>query len=247
MVNDVIRNLTVLDANHPAFPHPDQALMEPDGLLAVGGNLHSDTLIRAYQQGVFPWYEQRQPILWWSPAKRAVIYPNQFHISRSLAKTLRRGEYEVTTDRACAEVIRACAIRTPGDGTWITPAMISAYNSLFEIGVVHSVECWMEGKLAGGLYGVITGGVFSGESMFSRRTDASKIALAHLTHAMALAGFKLIDCQIGNQHLYSLGAALIERHEFLKALQSYRSVEMDWPVEAISARINFGDKDNQLS
>lgn len=220
------------------FPDPRQALSEPDGLLAVGGNLHSDTLIKAYSSGIFPWYEEGQPPLWWSPNPRAVIFPDRLHISKSLRKKLRAGGYEISTDRAFSEVIRACAgQRRHSDGTWITAAMIQAYTGLFERGIAHSVECWMDGQLVGGLYGVATGGVFCGESMFSRRPDASKIALAHLAGALNDSGFALIDCQIGNDHLFSLGAILIDRGEFLDLLQDNLESKIIWPGENISAKL----------
>ncbi len=233
--------LSLLDPDKVVFPNPRQALSEPDGLLAAGGNLHPDTLIKAYSLGIFPWYEQSQPLLWWSPNPRAVIFPDQLHISKSLRKTLRANRYKISTDRAFREVIRACAgKRHYSDGTWITEAMIQAYINLFERGVAHSVECWIDGQLAGGLYGVATGGVFCGESMFSWRPNASKIALAHLVRALHDKGFALIDCQVGNEHLFSLGAVMIDRGEFLDLLQSNTESKIIWPVENISAKLFTG-------
>ncbi|HAD10031.1 MAG TPA: leucyl/phenylalanyl-tRNA--protein transferase [Porticoccaceae bacterium] len=228
----------VLDPDRVQFPDPRQALEEPDGLLAAGGNLNLDTLIAAYRAGIFPWYEQNQPILWWSPDPRAVIYPDQIHISRSLRKILRQGRYKVTTDTAFAQVIRACAQRQdPEQGTWITAAMIKAYCHLHEQGYAHSVECWMEGELAGGLYGVAVGAVFCGESMFSHRANASKIALVHLAGALQQAGFVLIDCQVGNEHLFSMGATMIERNAFLDALGQHATTRINWPESGISASV----------
>jgi leucyl/phenylalanyl-tRNA--protein transferase len=233
--------LILLDPDHVIFPDPRQALSEPDGLLAVGGNLRPDTLIKAYSSGIFPWYEQGQPLLWWSPNPRAVVSPEQLHISKSLRKTLRAGRYEISTDRAFSEVIRACAgQRHYSEGTWITEAMIQAYIGLFELGIAHSVECWIDGQLAGGLYGVAVGGVFCGESMFSLRPNASKIALAHLARALNDSGFALIDCQVGNDHLFSLGAVMIDRDEFLDLLQNNVESKIIWPGKNISAKLFTG-------
>ncbi len=237
-MNESLGELTLLDANEVVFPDPAQALSEPDGLLAAGGNLKPETLVRAYRSGIFPWYEEHQPVLWWSPNPRAVIFPDQLHISKSLRKTLRAGRYEITTDRAFPQVIGACSgQRHYSEGTWITRAMIEAYTQLFNRGIAHSVECWMDGELAGGLYGVAVGGVFCGESMFSQRSNASKIALAHLTKALHNSGFSLIDCQVGNDHLFSLGAVLIDRSEFLALLKTHRDTKIIWPEETISARL----------
>jgi leucyl/phenylalanyl-tRNA--protein transferase len=228
----------VLDPKFPQFPSPELALVEPDGLLALGGNLSPDTLVHAYRCGIFPWYEQHQPILWWSPGQRAVIYPDQIHLSRSLCKTLRRGNYEITTDQAFSEVIDRCSTRSDsGETSWITNEMIAAYTRLFDLGIAHSIECWMDGELAGGLYGVQTGQIFCGESMFSRRRDGSKIALAHLANTMKKRGFGLIDCQIGNPHLYSLGAVLIDRTVFLEILERGAGSKISWPADYISAKL----------
>lgn len=207
-------------------------------MLAGGGNLKPATLLKAYRTGIFPWYESHQPILWWSPNPRAVIYPDQVHLSRSLRKALRRGNYQITTDQTFAEVISGCARRgKPECGTWITADMAYAYARLHEAGFAHSVECWMDGELAGGLYGVAVGRIFCGESMFSRRADASKIAFAHLARGLQHAGFSLIDCQLGNDHLYSLGAVLIDRDRFLDLLKHNTESVSQWPGQQISARV----------
>lgn len=236
--------LPFLDPVRVQFPDPRGALEEPNGLLAAGGNLNPETLIDAYRSGIFPWYEQDQPILWWSPAPRAVMYPDRIHISRSLRKTLRQGHYNITTDTAFAEVISACAQRgAPDQGTWITADMINAYCRLHQLGYAHSVECWMDGELAGGLYGVAVGAVFCGESMFSRRTDASKIALVHLASSLREAGFVLIDCQVGNAHLFSLGATMIEREDFLNILGEQADARINWPESRISASL-FADQNS---
>ncbi len=236
-----LEDLMILAPDQVTFPDPNLACSEPNGLLAAGGNLRPDTLIKAYRAGIFPWYEHNQPLLWWSPDPRAVIYPDHLHISKSLRKTLRAGRYEVSTDRAFEAVIHACAAkRNTADGTWITEAMISAYTELFERGIAHSVECWMGGQLAGGLYGIAAGGVFCGESMFSWRPDTSKIALAHLAKALHLSGFSLIDCQIGNDHLFTLGAVMIDRTEFLDILHSHVESKITWPIEYLSKSLYTG-------
>ncbi|RLA43295.1 MAG: leucyl/phenylalanyl-tRNA--protein transferase [Gammaproteobacteria bacterium] len=235
---DSVDELAVLDTHQPIFPDPRQALVEPNGLLAVGGNLEPETLIKAYRAGIFPWFERHQPILWWSPNPRAVIYPEQLHLSRSLRKILRRGDYEVTTDCAFTEVIQACSARgNKEEGTWITDEMIAAYSRLFDRGVAHSVEYWHDGALAGGLYGIAAGRVFCGESMFSQSPNASKIALAHLANALQHSGFLLIDCQIGNDHLASLGAVSIDREQFLDLLNNNIEARISWPAKEISAKL----------
>jgi len=238
-------DLPLLDPQHPVFPNPATALGYPDGLLAAGGNLSVDTLLSAYRQGIFPWYEQGQPILWWSPNPRAVIVPEQIHISKSLAKTLRRGGYHITTDLAFEAVITACAQPRPehedrpGENhTWISPEMIAAYLRLFEAGHAHSVEYWLDGQLCGGLYGLAIGNVFCGESMFSRASNASKIAFSHLAKGLAEAGFALIDCQIENDHLNSLGAQALPREDFIASLKRAASTTIDWPARLISTKVN---------
>lgn len=201
------------------FPDPIYALEEPNGLLAVGGDLSPARLLNAYRQGIFPWYSDGQPILWWSPDPRAVLYPDEFRTSRSLRKRLRQRPFRVTFDSAFAEVIEACsAPRSGADGTWITTEMKQAYLQLYRIGFAHSVECWDGEELVGGLYGVSMGKVFFGESMFSRRSDASKIGFAHLIEQLKAWGFALIDCQVHSGHLASLGAEDVPREQFLELL-----------------------------
>jgi leucyl/phenylalanyl-tRNA--protein transferase len=202
------------------FPNPEHALEEPDGLLAVGGNLSPRRLLRAYRNGIFPWYSVGQPILWWSPNPRTVLFPQCLKISRSLHKTLRRGNYSVTLDSAFARVVQHCSEPRPEQpGTWITPAMSAAYKRLYQLGYAHSVETWHHGKLVGGLYGVAIGRVFYGESMFSRMSDASKVALVALCDQLQRWEFPLIDCQMHTAHLISLGAEDMPRQVFLTLLR----------------------------
>jgi leucyl/phenylalanyl-tRNA--protein transferase len=203
-----------------AFPPLSEALTEPNGLIAAGGGLSSARLIDAYRQGIFPWFSPGQPILWWSPDPRMVIIPQDLKVSRSLDRTLRNRAYEVRADANFDAVIRACAQPRAADGgTWISADMIAAYHTLHELGVAHSIETWIDGKLAGGLYGVALGRMFYGESMFTRATDASKIALVHLARQLARWQFGLIDCQMHTPHLASLGAHEIPRADFMRKLQ----------------------------
>lgn len=203
-----------------SFPDAQQADDSIGGLFAVGGDLSPKRLLAAYRAGIFPWFDDDQaPVLWWSPDPRAVLVPGEMRISRSLAKRLRNGGFEVSFDRAFAEVVKGCASEREGQsGTWITPAMGVAYGRLHEMGYAHSLEVWREGHLVGGLYGLSIGAFFFGESMFSRAADASKVALAHLSEQLKRWRFQLIDCQIPNQHLGSLGVKSIPRAEFLAAL-----------------------------
>ena len=199
------------DSPPDTFPDIESALVEPNGLLAIGGDLSPERLLCAYRQGIFPWYSEGQPILWWSPDPRVVLFPSRLKISKSLHKLLKQNPFEITLDRDFAAVVEGCAGPRPDqDGTWINSAMIEAYLRLHRLGHAHSVECWREGSLAGGLYGVAVGGVFFGESMFSAVSNASKVALAHLCGV----GFELIDCQIPNAHLHRLGAELVPRKAF---------------------------------
>ena len=199
------------DAPDDSFPPLERALREPNGLLAVGGDLSVSRLLHAYKSGIFPWYSDGQPILWWSPHPRAIIIPAALRISRRLQRTLRRAPFEITTNTAFEAVVEACSMPRPGrPETWITPAMKAAYTNLHTVGAARSVECWQDGRLAGGIYGVSIGRVFFGESMFTWVRDASKIAMVHLCKL----GYELIDCQIPNPHLTSLGATLIPRDEF---------------------------------
>lgn len=204
------------------FPPLEQALREPNGLLAAGGDLSPDRLIRAYRHGCFPWFQEGQPILWWSPDPRMILLPTELHISRSLRKTQRRGHFEVSFDRNFAAVIQGCAgSRNHSDGTWITPAMQAAYLELHRRGIAHSVEVWQDGQLVGGLYGLAIGRLFFGESMFSRTTDASKIGFITMVEQLRDCGFALIDCQMHTRHLASLGAREIPRREFSAYLARY--------------------------
>jgi len=204
-----------------AFPPVAQALDEPNGLLAIGGDLSVDTLLNAYRQGIFPWYSPGQPILWWSPDPRAVLLPQEVHVSRSLAKRLRNGGFELSYDRDFAAVIDACAAPRDTDaGTWITAEMRSAYLALHARGHAHSIECRRDGQLCGGLYGVAIGSMFFGESMFSRASDSSKIALVTLCHWLQEWGYGLVDCQVHTEHLASLGARDMPREEFVTRLRT---------------------------
>ncbi|QKT02361.1 leucyl/phenylalanyl-tRNA--protein transferase [Ectothiorhodospiraceae bacterium 2226] len=217
-----MQQLRWLDPHHDAaFPDVSYALREPDGLLALGGDLHPERLLRAYRQGIFPWYSAGQPIMWWSPDPRAVLLPGELRVSRSLRKALRRGDYRVTLDTAFEQVVQACAApRGDGLGTWITAEMAAAYARLHALGYAHSIEVWRDEELIGGLYGVALGRVFFGESMFSRARDGSKIALVYLVRQLARWGFELIDCQVRSEHLDSLGARCIPREAFAKWLGS---------------------------
>lgn len=217
-----------------SFPDPSRALAEPSGLLAAGGDLTPERLIAAYRAGIFPWFDDGDPILWWSPDPRAVITPGSLRVSSSLARTLRRGRYRVTCDLAFDAVVEGCAAPRPGGrGTWIVPAMRVAYGRLHREGVARSVECWDDQGLAGGIYGVAVGGVFCGESMFSRRTDASKVALVALLRMLARRGGRALDCQLMNPHLESLGARPVPRAEFLALLRAERDRALagGWAIE----------------
>ena len=203
-----------LSPNDP-FPPLESALHEPNGLLAAGGDLSPQRLIAAYTHGIFPWFNIGEPILWWSPDPRMVLLPANLKVSRSLHKALKRRNYEIRVDMAFRQVMEACAAPRDGHvGTWISPPMIAAYTELHRLGLAHSVETWMEGKLAGGLYGIALGRMFYGESMFSQESDASKIAFVHLVKQLGRWSFGMIDCQMKTTHLASLGAGEIPRAEF---------------------------------
>jgi leucyl/phenylalanyl-tRNA--protein transferase len=203
-----------------SFPPVEQALRSPNGLLAAGGDLSATRLLEAYRHGIFPWFSEGEPILWWSPDPRMVLFPCEFKLSHSLRKTLRSGRYEVRTDSAFEQVMHACAAPREGaNGTWIHEEMIAAYCELHRMGYAHSVETWMNGELVGGLYGMSLGRMFYGESMFSCKTDASKIALAHLCAQLERWHFGMIDCQMNTPHLSSLGAREVPRKEFIARLQ----------------------------
>jgi leucyl/phenylalanyl-tRNA--protein transferase len=201
------------------FPPPERALIDPNGLLAAGGSLNSARILDAYRRGIFPWSSAGQPLLWWSPDPRMVLYVDELRVSRSLRKRIRSGFFDIRFDTACAEVIAACAEpREDQDGTWITDEMRAAYLELHRLGFVHSVESWRGNRLVGGLYGLALGRVFFGESMFAREADASKVALVHLVAHLARTGVPLIDCQQETGHLASLGGRPIPRSRFVACL-----------------------------
>lgn len=203
------------------FPHPDNAMLEPNGLLMAGANLKPDRLMLAYKNGIFPWYSDGEPILWWSPDPRCIIWPEAINISRSLRKTIKKQIFTISHNQAFAEVIGNCSKPRPGsEGTWITNSMTDSYCELAHRGHAESIEVWNDNTLVGGLYGVIVGKTFVGESMFSKQSDASKIALVTL----ATSGrFAMIDCQLPTQHLLSMGAVCISRNEYLEALKRLNS------------------------
>jgi leucyl/phenylalanyl-tRNA--protein transferase len=203
-----------------SFPPLALALKEPNGLLAAGGDLSPERLLQAYRQGIFPWYSPGQPILWWSPDPRMVLFPPELRVSRSLAKRLRKDDYEVRFDTAFRQVMLHCALtERPGqDGTWITADILEGYCRLHALGHAHSVETWMQGELVGGVYGVSIGRMFYGESMFHHATDASKLAFVHLVRRLQAEGFGMLDCQMKTDHLASLGAREISRDEFSQRL-----------------------------
>ncbi|KAA9001080.1 leucyl/phenylalanyl-tRNA--protein transferase [Affinibrenneria salicis] len=219
------------------FPDPAAALREPNGLLAFGGDLSPERLTAAYQQGIFPWYSPGDAILWWSPDPRAVLFPGEFHLSRSLKKFLRRHDYQVTLNQAFPGVIGACATEHH-DGTWISAEIIQAYCQLHTLGQAHSVEVWQNSRLVGGLYGVAQGALFCGESMFSRSDNASKYALLTFQHHFIRYGGQLIDCQVLNAHTASLGVREIPRLRFLRYLAALRQQEISvrcWQPQTLSA------------
>ena len=212
---------------------PDPALANADGLLAVGGDLHVERLLLAYQKGIFPWFDSKSPILWWSPPQRCVVEPDQFHASRSLQRVVRQKRFRITFDLAFDRVIGACAETRidQGQGTWITPEMRSAYCALHEAGFAHSAEAWDDDLLVGGIYGVSLGRAFFGESMFKRATNASKVAFYELTKRLQEWRFDFIDCQITNPHLTRLGAYEISRKSFLDRLEralQFRTIAGPW-------------------
>jgi len=215
-------DITWLDPSHPdeSFPDVNSALINPEGLLAAGGDLSKTRLLTAYRNGIFPWYEDGQPILWWSPNPRGVLFTKNFHISTSLRRTLRQHNWTVTFDGDFKKTVMACAApRSYARGTWITNEMLDAYYNLHLIGHAHSVELWDEQeRIIGGIYGVLIGKMFYGESMFSFATNASKVALAYLAMHMHHWGFPLLDCQLPSKHLSSLGAESISREKYIKAM-----------------------------
>jgi leucyl/phenylalanyl-tRNA--protein transferase len=221
------------------FPPLEKALKHPSGLLAAGADLSAERLLAAYRQGIFPWYAEGEPILWWSPDPRMVLIPSELKVSRSLAKTLRNRDHEIRFDSAFEAVMQGCARRGADDaapgadeiGTWITADMRAAYQRLHQLGYAHSVETWIDGKLAGGLYGVAIGRMFYGESMFTRARDASKVAMVHLVRRLERRRYGMIDCQMHTGHLASLGARAIPRSAFSRRLQElvdYAATPMKW-------------------
>lgn len=216
--------LTLLDPNNPnqGFPSVSNALSVPDGLLAVGGCLSKSRLLDAYRHGIFPWNSPDEPLLWWSPDPRLVLFPEKLLISKSLSKTLKKRIFDVTVDKAFSRVVSACADpRKEAAGTWITDGIFKAYRELHESGYAHSAEAWLSGELVGGLYGVAIGRVFFGESMFYTKSDASKVAFATLVERLRAWGYQLIDCQVSTKHLMSFGAEEIPRIDFARLLAQY--------------------------
>ena len=208
-----------LEDNDYEFPPVAQALTEPDGLLAAGGSLSPEILLKAYRHGIFPWYSQEQPILWWSPDPRCVLFPENLKISRSLRKTLNKDLFVIKQNTAFRNVMLNCAKpRKDEDGTWITRDMLDAYTRMHELGYAHSIECWQDNVLVGGLYGISLGEMFFGESMFSKVPDASKVALEHLCNSVKP---KLIDVQVHSEHMQRLGAEMIPRTKFIEYLENY--------------------------
>lgn len=229
--------ITWLNRASLKFPPLHKALREPNGLLAAGGDLSAARLVAAYRHGCFPWYQDGQPLLWWSPDPRTVLLPNNLHISRSLRKVLRSDLFSVTFDRNFTDVIHACSEpRKDEDGTWITSEMQAAYFALHAQGHAHSVEVWQQDQLVGGLYGIAIGQLFFGESMFSRTSNASKVGFVTLVSALKAAGFVLIDCQMPTAHLISLGAESIRRSEFSDYLTQHLDIntDMQWLTPAIT-------------
>ncbi|WP_435954403.1 leucyl/phenylalanyl-tRNA--protein transferase [Dryocola sp. BD626] len=213
--------LIQLSRDSIAFPSPEGALREPNGLLALGGDLSPARLLMAYQRGIFPWFSPGDPILWWSPDPRAVLFPEHFHVSRSMKRFHNRSPYRVTLNHAFEQTIAGCA-DDRSEGTWITHDIVEAYTRLHELGYAHSIEVWEGDELVGGMYGVIQGALFCGESMFSRRENASKTALLVFCQHFLRHGGKLIDCQVLNSHTASLGAIEIPRRDYLRYLATFR-------------------------
>lgn len=226
--------LTWLDDETLEFPDPASAMREPNGLLAVGGDLRPERILHAYQLGIFPWFTEDQPPLWWSPDPRMVLFPDEVHVSRSMAKLLKNNPFRITTDQCFGEVMDGCAgPRKGSDGTWLSAEMQAAYLVLHEIGHAHSVETWLDGTLVGGLYGIALDGIFYGESMFSRASNASKVAFVHLAQSLRKTDFRLIDCQVANPHLATLGARNIPRSSFMQFLPHQVEISRPtaWPLQ----------------
>ncbi len=218
-----------LEDNNFKFPDVSTALTEPDGLLTASERLTPDLVIDAYKNGIFPWYSEGQPVLWWSPNPRCILYPDRFHISRSFKRTLNNNPFDVKTNTAFRDVMRACAQPRKNDndtensGTWITEAMLTVYGQLHDAGIAHSIECWHEEKLVGGMYGLVLGDIFFGESMFSRMKDASKVAIHHL--CTSIKPF-LVDAQVYSEHLATLGAEEMDRGEFIQHVNKHANLSL---------------------
>lgn len=220
------------------FPPVDSALTDPNGLLAAGGDLSPQRLLAAYQTGVFPWYSEGQPILWWTPDPRTVLTPSRFHLSRSLRKSIRRDHWELTVNQAFSDVVAGCAAPRPDqEETWITAPMRDAYGRLHELGWAHSVEVWQEQQLVGGIYGVAIDRLFCGESMFMRKTNASKVALFALCKILARDQFELLDCQMYTQHLASLGAEEVTRARYVADIATLAARLKPWHPDPISTLV----------
>ncbi len=212
-----------LEENNFQFPKVDTALTEPDGLLAASEQLTAELVIKAYTQGIFPWYSDGQPVLWWSPNPRCVLYPEKFHISRSFKRTLNNHPFEIKTNTAFKDVMLNCAkprAKHDDAGTWITPTMLDTYCALHETGIAHSIECWHAGQLVGGMYGLLLGDVFFGESMFSKMKDASKVAMHYVCTGIKPS---IIDAQVYSDHLATLGAEEINRADFIEHIKTHSS------------------------
>ena len=229
--------ITWISASDPpeSFPDVERAFDVPDGLLAAGGDLSESRILYAYAHGIFPWFSEGQPILWWSPDPRCVIVPGNLRIGRRLARHLRNGPFEITCNRQFADVVARCAGRRPGqDGTWITPDMQSAYRRLHDEGWAHSVEVWSGDRLVGGLYGLAIGRIFFGESMFSADANASKAAMVAVCRQLVDHGFELLDCQVQSPHLLSMGAELLPRARFVHCVREACAgmpLFREWPAE----------------
>lgn len=232
-----MRTLPLLDHQQLGFPEPETALADPNGLLAMGGDLSTHRLIAAYQQGIFPWSNDNEPLLWWTPDPRSVIFPHQLYINRSLRKFLKKHPFQLSVNRHFSGVIDGCmSTRQFKEGTWITAPMLQSYNALHQMGVAHSIEVWHNNRLVGGLYGLSIGGVFCGESMFSTMPNASKVALVALRQILLQGGYQLIDCQVDNPFLDSMGAQNIPRQQFLQILHNAKESPLDltiWQPENI--------------
>lgn len=218
-----------LDPRSPVFPDTDTALVHPDGLLAAGGNLSPAALLDAYSKGIFPWFSEGEPILWWTPKSRAILLPGQLNIGKGSRKQLRKLPFSVTTNMAFERVIRACAAQREASGTWITEDILNAYIGMHKLGIAQSVEVWEGEALVGGLYGLKLGKVFCGESMFNEQDSAAKFAFCNLAHRLFLQGYEMIDCQINNDFLRSLGVTDVSRQQFEKYLGLAQTGEMSWP------------------